>query len=134
MNKNLSIKKVIITLFVLFLCFSFYISNYKVYAATGFEKANLSSFDKDEVEIGDVKNTVDNVAATVITVVRIVAVTIAIVMLLAVSMRYMTAAPSDRADIKKHAVAYIVGAFVLFGVSGILTALLDVANQIKISS
>ena len=41
-------------------------------------------------------------------------------MLLVVAMKYMTAAPGEKADIKKHAVVYVVGAVVLFAVTGIL--------------
>ena len=33
----------------------------------------------------------------------------------------MMAAPGDRADIKKHAVVYVVGAVVLFASTGILS-------------
>lgn len=41
-------------------------------------------------------------------------------MLVVVAMKYMTAAPGDRADIKKHAVVYVVGAIIMFSVTGIL--------------
>ena len=61
---------------------------------------------------------------------RIVCVTIAIVILLAISMKYMMSAPGDRADIKKHAIHYVIGAFILFGVTGILGILDNFAKQI----
>ena len=51
---------------------------------------------------------------------RIICVTIAIVILLTISMKYMMSAPGDRADIKKHAVHYVIGAFILFGASALL--------------
>lgn len=62
-----------------------------------------------------------NITATVISSVRIIGVCVAVVMLLTVAMKYMSAAPGDKADIKKSAVAYVVGAIVLFAVTGILT-------------
>lgn len=64
---------------------------------------------------------VNEITATVITVVRIVGIAVAIVMLLTVAMKYMTAAPGEKADIKKSAIQYVVGAIVIFGVVGILT-------------
>lgn len=64
---------------------------------------------------------VNNITATVITTIRIVGIAVAIVMLLTVAMKYMTAAPGEKADIKKSAIQYVVGAIVLFGVVGILT-------------
>ena len=72
-----------------------------------------------------------NTTDTVIGVVRVVCVTIAIVMLLVISIKYMISAPGDRADIKKHAIAYVIGAVILFGSSAILGVLVDISNQIN---
>ena len=77
------------------------------------------------------QNATENLAGTAITVIRIVAVAIAIIMLLAVSMKYMMSSANDRADIKKHAVAYVVGAFIIFGAVGILGIISDIANNIN---
>ena len=41
-------------------------------------------------------------------------------MLIVLAMKYMLSAPSDRADIKKHAVVYVIGAVVMFACTGIL--------------
>ena len=47
----------------------------------------------------------------------------------------MYSAPGDRAEIKKHAVVYIVGAVVLFASSGILGIIKDFADKnVKASS
>ena len=75
---------------------------------------------------------VNNAAANVIGIARIICVAIAIVMLLVIAMKYMISAPGDRADIKKHAVNYVIGAFVLFGISGILTILNNFAQKIGV--
>ena len=64
---------------------------------------------------------VTNITATVITSIRVVGICVAIVMLLTVAMKYMVAAPGEKADIKKSSIQYVVGAIVLFGVVGILT-------------
>lgn len=74
---------------------------------------------------------IEKSAITVITIVRIIGVTIAIVMLLVIAMKYMLSSAGDRADIKKHAVAYVIGAFILFGAVGILGLLDDVAKNIS---
>lgn len=62
---------------------------------------------------------------------RVVGVCVAIVMLLTIAMKYMMAAPGDKADIKKSAVQYIVGAVVLFGAVGILTIISNFSSNIK---
>ena len=74
---------------------------------------------------------VNNITATVITSIRIIGIAVAIVMLLAVAMKYMTAAPGEKADIKKSAIQYVVGAIVLFGVVGILTIISTFSTGIK---
>ena len=51
-------------------------------------------------------------------------------MLAAVAMKYMSSAPGDRAEIKKHAVIYVVGAIVLFGSAGILEIIQKFADNI----
>lgn len=68
----------------------------------------------------EINSIVDNTAITIISVARVVGVAIAIVMLLVIAMKYMVSSAGERADIKKHAVAYVVGAVILFGVVGIL--------------
>ena len=64
---------------------------------------------------------VSNLLTTIVVAVKIIAVALAIIMLLVVAMKYMAAAPGEKAEIKKHAVVYVVGAVILFAVTGILT-------------
>ena len=91
---------------------------------------NLTAFDQEPAEAAGAKNLVNNTAVTAISIMRIICVTIAIVILLTISMKYMMSAPGDRADIKKHAVHYVIGAFILFAVTGILGILNNFAEQI----
>ena len=58
---------------------------------------------------------------TVLGVVRIVGMVIAIVMLAVIGSKYMMAAPSDRADLKKYIPRYVIGAMVLFSASAIVS-------------
>lgn len=86
---------------------------------------------KKSKELGNVKNLINNSATTAIAVARIVSITIAIVMLLVIAMKYMISAPGDRADIKKHSVAYVIGAVILFGVTGILSIISEFAKEFE---
>ena len=88
---------------------------------------DISEFDNFN---NPIQNSSNKISANVITVVRIIAVTIAIIMLLAVAMKYMTSAPGDRADIKKHAISYLIGAFIIFGVTGIIEFLIELSNVV----
>lgn len=118
------IKKFMIVL-ILLICIITIISSVNAFAGS------IETFNEDK-EIGEVQNAIDKMGSTAITIIRIASVAIAIVMLLVIGMRYMVSAPGDRADIKKHLIAYVVGAFILFGVNGILTIILKFSEQIKI--
>lgn len=79
---------------------------------------------------GTDKKVID-MSATILTSIRIVGLAVAVVMLLVVAMKYMTAAPGDKADIKKSAIQYVVGAVVLFGAVGILTIISKFSSVVK---
>lgn len=53
-------------------------------------------------------------------VVQIIGVGVAVIMLIVLAIKYISAAPGDKAEIKKSAVVYIVGAVILFGATGLL--------------
>ncbi len=62
-----------------------------------------------------------NIVGAILQVARIVAVGVALIMLTVLAIKYMSSAPNEKAEIKKYAVVYIVGAVVMFAASGILT-------------
>ena len=65
-------------------------------------------------------NQVKNVLNAILSIAQVVGVAVAVIMLIVLAIKYISAAPGDKAEIKKHAVVYIVGAVVLFAASGIL--------------
>lgn len=123
------IRKISIALLIILaasMMFNIYISNATyndkmkaLVASNGIPEQTTSASDK-----------VTTVISVIITIIRIVGVTIAIVMLLAIAMKYMTAAAGEKAEIKKSAVQYVVGAVVLFGAVGILGIVNDFAKNI----
>ena len=56
----------------------------------------------------------------ILTITQVIGVGVAVIMLIVLAIKYISAAPSDKAEIKKHMVVYVVGAVVLFAASGIL--------------
>ncbi|MDR0978978.1 MAG: TrbC/VirB2 family protein [Lachnospiraceae bacterium] len=65
-------------------------------------------------------NTVQSAAGSILGIVQVVAIAVAVIMLIVLAIKYISSAPNDKAEIKKHAVIYVVGAILLFGASGIL--------------
>lgn len=80
----------------------------------------------------NVESSVNDVMGILIIVARIIGVTVAVGMLLVLAMKYMTAAPGEKAEIKKSAVVYIVGAIILFATTGILGIIGQFASGISI--
>ncbi len=72
--------------------------------------------------------TANTILGTLITVVQVIGVGVAIIMLIVLAIKYISAAPGDKAEIKKHAVVYVVGAIVLFAASGILGIIRNLAG------
>ena len=79
----------------------------------------------------NVNNSAKTIVGAIIGAVRIIAVGVAVIMLAVLAMKYMMSAPGDKADIKKHAVVYVVGAVILFAVSGILGIIAKFASVIS---
>ena len=70
-----------------------------------------------------------NIGGTFITIFQIVGVGVALIMLIVLAMKYMLASAGDKADIKKHATVYIVGAVCLFAASGILGIIQNISKN-----
>lgn len=122
---NKMLKKFICVFLILICLSSIVLSVVDAAAFVTDENQFLSKAQKSKIN-----DLTENSAKTAVTVIRIAGVTIAIVMIFAISIKYMVSSAGDRADIKKHAVAYVVGAFILFGSVGILNVLNKFADNI----
>ncbi|MCX4255158.1 MAG: hypothetical protein OSJ63_07870, partial [Bacilli bacterium] len=71
--------------------------------------------------VTDAKNSAVSILSSVLGVIRTAGAAIAVIILIVIACKYIIASAGDRADIKKYAVNYIIGALVLFGSSGILS-------------
>lgn len=109
----MKIKKIILIISIVFIIFMlfFYQSSFAAYST------NIGDF------LGETSSTSVSVSSTlgkVLNVVQIISFGMAIIMLIALAIKYMAASASDRAEIKKHAVIYVLGAVLMFGASGII--------------
>lgn len=74
---------------------------------------------------GEVKDKIKDI----IGIVQVIAVGMTVVMLLALGIRFMYASVSDRAEIKKNIMVYIVGATFVFGTTGLLQIVKAVVDE-----
>lgn len=82
-----------------------------------------SVFATTDIPSGTSSNTANsfkNILNVILGITQVIGVAVAVIMLIVLAIKYISAAPGDKAEIKKHAVVYIVGAVVLFAASGIL--------------
>lgn len=70
-----------------------------------------------------------NIIGSIISIVQVIGMGVAIIMLVVMAIKYISAAPSEKAEIKKSATIYIVGAIVLFAASGILGIIKNFASS-----
>ena len=69
------------------------------------------------------------IISMILDVVRLVGAAVAVIMLMVIAAKYMIASSGDRADIKKYAINYVIGAIILFAASGILTMIRDAITK-----
>ena len=68
----------------------------------------------------NVSGKAQDIGGMILEVVQVVGASVAIIMLIVLAIKYMSSAPNDRAEIKKHAIVYVVGAVLLFATSGLV--------------
>ena len=117
----------IIKIIVLIIWIVFSVNNL-VYAS-----GYLSNFEEGTIEATAEAGKVRNALGIVLTIVRNVGASIAVIMLLVLGSKYMIASAADRAEIKKHAIIYVLGAVVLFASSAIIEIIKNFIIDIEIS-
>ncbi len=68
----------------------------------------------------NIDNDVGAIVKNALGVVQVIGLAFAIIMLIVLAIKYMTSAPNDRAEVKKHLVPYVIGAIFVFAASGIV--------------
>lgn len=113
------IKKILIILIEIIFIFSIYSSMF-LSNATQFGKDNVTSlYSGDVSQVTDAKTATIDIISAILNTIRVASAGIAVVILIVLACKYMMASAGDRADIKKYAVNYIIGAFIMFGATTI---------------
>lgn len=114
-----SVKKVLVAMIICVLAFAIISSN-EVLASTPEAMMGIIGNQANAEANDSVTGSVTNISGSIITIARVICAAVAVAMLAILGMKYMSSAPSEKADIKKHAVIYIVGAVIMFACTGIL--------------
>ena len=115
------LKNIILTSMIIFFILSFIIS------------ANVDAMSIKDTFGGAANPTgsgpIKQIISAVLNLVRIAGAGIAVIILMTIAAKYLMASAGDRADIKKYAVNYIIGAIILFGATGILGIVQNFVNE-----
>ena len=90
----------------------------------------INTITEEHEDLTNTSNRVTKVLGNMAVVTRIVGVTIGMVMLMAIGMKYMAAAPGEKADLKKALIPYVVGAILIFATTGIISIIIKFSAQI----
>lgn len=101
-----------------------------VFASDVSDGLDLAAFN-GKTDTSGAKDSVTNIIGALINIIQIIGSGVAIIMLIVLAIKYISAAPGDKADIKKHAVVYVVGAIVLFAATGILQIIKNFSGNIS---
>ena len=104
------------------------VSSQVVFAAD--DGTSLTQF-QGKTDSSGASSSAQNIIGALISIVQIIGTGVAIIMLIVLAIKYISAAPGDKADIKKHAVIYVVGAIVLFAATGILQIIKSFSTNIS---
>ena len=105
------IKFLVIILAILFLS-SFFCSSIEAASSEQFSGKISDGMDS-------AKTSAQKILSSVLNIIRLVGASVAVIILIVLACKYILASAGDRADIKKYAINYVVGALILFGASGI---------------
>lgn len=91
---------------------------------------DISTISTTTVNDNGAVSATNSIAKSIITITRTICMGVAVTMLIVLAIKYMSAAPGDKATIKKSAVTYVVGAIVMFAAAGILSIIEAFASVI----
>lgn len=121
-------KRMIVSMLTTILMVVMIIGMYNV--SIGVTGANLNrTFDQDATPT-QVNNLVNNSIYNAVAIMRIIGVSASLTILFVISARFMLAAPSEKAEIKKQSVAFVIGAFLLFAATSLISIVVNLANTI----
>lgn len=92
----------------------------QVALAAGYNQSSSLSDMFDKTDESGASEAASNIIGMIINIAQVIGTGVAIVMLIVLAIQYIAASPEGKAEIKKNATIYVVGAVILFAASGIL--------------
>ena len=123
--KNSSKKRIIntsIILIILLAIFTMLIPNITMAINTGdYKPGDLAQADVDKIA---------NLANPVIGTIKVAGVVVLVIVLLILGIKYMTGSASEKAEYKSSMIPYLVGTFILVGLTELIMFIIEIVNDL----
>lgn len=98
------------------------VTNIKQPLINSSEQVTLKKIDIDTIQTGPINpdSGMNNMISKIFGVVQYICIVAAVIIIIVSGVKYMAAAPNDKAEIKKQAIALVIGAAIIFSISTIL--------------
>lgn len=119
-------RKYILKIGIILIALAMIFSNCTVFAS------NVKTmFKGDTSKVSGAVSATQTVLGSILDVTRLIGIGIAVIMLSYIGIKFMMAAPSERANIKQYSINFVIGSFVLIGGVGVLTIIKKFAVKIN---
>ena len=122
MKKNLVLKLVFIILIIL-ICFS------PIIKADIPTTIDPGGWKPSDINPDDVDEVID-IAAIIISGIRVVGIIVSVIVLMIMGIKYMTGSIEEKAEYKKTMIPYLIGVFIFFGLSQFLPIIIEVVPKV----
>ena len=125
------IRKIFKKFIVMLLILITFVLKYNIISDASYSEIDVNFVTKGAKETTGTASSINSILGAILTIIQVVGAGGAVIMLIVLAIKYMVAAPGDKADIKKSASIYILGAVILFSTSGILGIIRKFSGNVK---
>lgn len=122
-----NMKKKIISILMILLIASFFIGIIEVHADVEGLISNMNGVGTPDYGSGGISNSIKDV----ISLLQVSGTGIALVVITMLGIKYMIAAPSEKADVKKQIMPILIGCVLIFGAITIVSAITEISTVIE---
>jgi len=131
-------KKKILKIFVIIgIILAIVFINMPVFADTGsglvnyFDGKNGVGDNATQINTGEGETLIEKVIGPILSVIRIIAISLSIIVLTYLGIKYMSAAPQEKANIKNQLITFTIGAMLVVGTASVLKIVQETVTSIS---
>lgn len=92
---------------------------------------DIDAYDPSSHELdGTSASRIENVTSKILTVISNIGIAVSVIMLAVLGIKYMLGSVEEKAEYKEGLIPYVIGAFILFGITGFIKILIAIGDKI----